>query len=223
MYVNKINYLDAVSPKFRMSTFRIQQLNCLHQGGALWAWRCLLVQGRNPLLVGRWKHFYFWWVCNQFSSFCLGRDWNPSSFNSSVNLQESCTAVLAWPPHPAPDTSPALPGLTCNTTGGFQLIWWFCPGPPTAVSMSSQTSMTGFVRQPLLSTHWRVLVTHRTYVTTQLPKSECPNSALRWPLLLDIHSVPQRQKDDNDIESLLTEAKFKPVISSLAACPINRF
>lgn len=45
---------DAMSPKFRMSACRIQQLNYLHQGkkAPIGAWRCLLAQGRNPFLVG---------------------------------------------------------------------------------------------------------------------------------------------------------------------------
>lgn len=84
--------LDAISPKFRMSMCRTQQLNYLHQGkkAPIWAWTCLLVQGRHPFLVGHiWSTFFFSWVCNQFSSFCLGRDWNPSSSNFSVNLRES--------------------------------------------------------------------------------------------------------------------------------------
>lgn len=194
-----------------MSTFRIQQLNYLHQGKRI----CLLIQGRNPFLAGHvWSPGVFWWLRNQFLSFCLGQDWNPSSFNTSANSAgELHGHYPCGPSQPAPDTSPALPGAKSNTTDGF------LPGLSWASLSSVHEWANSSTRSPEVTSALHTLVcTHYS----QPPKSECPSYTLGWCLPLDIY-VSQGQNDHNDIWPLLTRAKLKPVISSLAACPISRF
>lgn len=93
--------------------------------------------------------FFFWWVCNQFSSFRLGWDRNPSSFNTFVNLQESCMGSTSAGHPNQLLTRPLL----CLASHAAQRVDYnsaddFCLGPLSAVSMSGQTAMTGFVRRP---------------------------------------------------------------------------
>lgn len=67
---------------------------CQGKNAPLWAWRYLLVQGRLTSCRAYWSTWLWKWVCHQFSSFCLGWDGNPSSFNTTVHLQKSCMGSL---------------------------------------------------------------------------------------------------------------------------------
>lgn len=121
---------------------------------------CLLVQSRNPFLAGHvWSPGFFWWPCNWFLSFCLGQDWNPSSFNTSSNSAGELHGSTLAVDHPNQLLTHALLCLEPKATQqmGF---YWVCPGPLSAVSMSGQTAVPGPLRWPLLCTLWCVPITH---------------------------------------------------------------
>lgn len=65
----------------------------------------------------------FWWLSYKFLSFCLGQDWNSSSFNTSASTAEELHGQYhdCGPSQPAPATFPALPGAKSNITDGFLL------------------------------------------------------------------------------------------------------
>lgn len=120
---------------------------------------CLLVQSRNPFLAGHvWSPGFFWWPCNWFLSFCLGQDWNPSSFNTSSNSAGELHGSTLAVDHPNQLLTHALLCLEPKATQqmGF---YWVCPGPLSAVSMSGQTAVPGPLRWPLLCTLWCVPIT----------------------------------------------------------------
>lgn len=143
----------------------------------------MLVSSRQKSISCRTclKPLDFWWLCNQFLSFCLGQDWNPCSFNASADTAGELHRQYCGcgPSQPSPDTSPALPGANSNTTDGFVLgLCWACLSSVHEWAKSS-------TRSPEVTSALHTLVcTHYS----QPPKSECPNYTLSWCLPLSIYA-----------------------------------
>lgn len=105
------------------------------------------------------KPWVFWWLCNQFLSFCLGQVWYPTASIPLLTLQGSCTGSTMAVDHPNQLLTRPLLCLVPKATQQMD-FYWICAGPLSTVSMSGQTAVPGPPRWPLLGTFWCVCITH---------------------------------------------------------------
>lgn len=195
MHVNKINvWLPPVPKSGCPRSESAAKLSPSRQRGMpRWAWSRWSAQGRNTSLLGHSNILSF--VVVAFVSNAQASAWDRTEIlaasTSLFTWKEAARKYHgSWPSQPAPDASPTLPGVTRDTDRWLSAWLVVVSWPPSAVPMSRQTAVTGSVRQPLLRSHGCVLVTRCSYATTELPKSECPNSALGWAPSHDFYNVP---------------------------------
>ena len=112
------------------------------------------------------KHFFFWRVCSQFSSFCLGQDWNPSCCNTSVNLQESCTGSASVGQPNQLLTRPLL-CLASRATRQMDFNSGLCQHCPRAGKERQEVLRVDPTPHPLACTPHSSHLHHRYYTATQ--------------------------------------------------------